>query len=357
LTSGPRRARKAKAAENQHYVPKFILRNFVRDLVKEQVNVFSKSTGRTFTPSINGIMAERRFNEFAIGEDYIASFEEAIGRIENWLVPTYRRILETRRLEKTPQEQATLALFIAFQFLRTRSMRDQFASFEQFLDKELKKRGGRIEDLEGYEPSTEDDRKMEHIRFLRDALPQFATIVAGKDLFLMQAPEGRSFYLGDNPVSLHNSTEPDHPIYGSLGLAVRGIEIYVPLSADLMLAAWCPTIMQLVRKSGRDSRRRLAGAFLKLVSAARLSPDGMRQNLAKFDEAAAPLYELVETFEAGTPMLLEPTNMDFSNALQMHYARELVICPDGDFGLAQAFMADNPKHRGVRIGTPIDSAA
>lgn len=61
-----------------------------------------------FTPSINGIMAERRFHEFAIGEDYIASFEEAMGRIENWLVPTYQCILERRTLEKTPDEQATL---------------------------------------------------------------------------------------------------------------------------------------------------------------------------------------------------------------------------------------------------------
>lgn len=83
-----------------------------------------------------------------------------------------------------------------------------------------------------------------------------------------------------------------------------------------------------------------------------MSPDGMRQQLEKFDGAAAPLYELVATFEAGRPMPLEPTNMDFSNALQMQYAREFVVCPDGDFHLAKRFMADNPEHRGVRLGTP-----
>jgi hypothetical protein len=45
--------------EVQHYVPKFILRNFADD--KEQLHVFDKSTGRKFRPNLKNIAGERNF--------------------------------------------------------------------------------------------------------------------------------------------------------------------------------------------------------------------------------------------------------------------------------------------------------
>lgn len=41
-------------AQNQHYVPKFILRNFLSNEAKEQVTVFDKETGRCFPSNIKG---------------------------------------------------------------------------------------------------------------------------------------------------------------------------------------------------------------------------------------------------------------------------------------------------------------
>jgi Protein of unknown function (DUF4238) len=68
-------------AQNQHYVPKLILRNFLSNEAKEQVTVFDKKTAKTFTPNIAGVMAERRFHDFQVSEEYIASFEHTAGRV------------------------------------------------------------------------------------------------------------------------------------------------------------------------------------------------------------------------------------------------------------------------------------
>jgi hypothetical protein len=61
-----------QGAQNQHYVPKFILRNFLGNEKPEQVHVFRKSTGKGFTTSIHNIMAERHFHELRLDDQYIA---------------------------------------------------------------------------------------------------------------------------------------------------------------------------------------------------------------------------------------------------------------------------------------------
>lgn len=333
-----------QAAQNQHYVPKFILRNFLADPDKEQVSVFRKSDRRGFTTSIDNIMAERRFHEFEIEEDLIASFEESVGKIESALLSWYRAVLENGRLSGSTEERAGLALFVAFQMLRTRSQRDQFARLEEQLGEKLAQSGGRIEDLEGYEPLTEDRLKMQHVHFMRDAIGEFAQIIAGKDFLLLEAPAGRSFYLSDNPVCLYNSEEP-HPFYGNVGLAVRGIEIYLPLSSRLMLAAFCPTILGDMRASVREAETRSGQMCLANLREGKITGEVMKSHMDSIKEVLRPPRELIAATETGTALQMNDANMDFSNSLQMLYARDFVICARGEFGLARRFMDETPDAR------------
>ncbi|WP_170445708.1 DUF4238 domain-containing protein [Ruegeria arenilitoris] len=215
-------AGQGQAAENQHYVPKLILRNFLQNEDKEQVSVLSKSRKREFITSIKNIMAERRFNEFRVNEDFLASFEDTASKLEGEVAPIYSKIVETRRLPQCAQQKALIAIFVAFQFVRTRGFRDQFKFFDEQLKEKIESTGGKMEDVKGYEPLTEDTLKKQHLGFIKESLENFASLIADKDFFLMEPPEGRSFYLGDNPVCLHNSSEQKGP-YGNIGLAVRGI--------------------------------------------------------------------------------------------------------------------------------------
>ncbi len=125
------------AAQNQHYVPKFVLRNFLSEESKERVSVYDKKDDRTFTTSINNIMAERRFNDFQFDE-YIVSFELIASKIEGTVLPRYRAIVQAQTLERTPEERADLAFFIAFQFLRVKAMREMYVDLEEAVKKNWK---------------------------------------------------------------------------------------------------------------------------------------------------------------------------------------------------------------------------
>lgn len=54
-------------------------------------------------------------------------------------------------------------------------------------------------------------------------------------------------YISDNPVTLQNMI--DHGPYGNIGLAVRGIEIYFPLSKTLALGMFCPSHEEEFKKT------------------------------------------------------------------------------------------------------------
>ncbi len=56
-----------------------------------------------------------------------------------------------------------------------------------------------------------------------------------------EEPTIRAFYVGDNPVARHNRF--DFAPYGKLGFALKGIQVYLPLSSELTLCAYCPSII------------------------------------------------------------------------------------------------------------------
>jgi hypothetical protein len=338
----------APTAQNQHYVPKFILRNFLSNPKREQVHVFSKSSGRGFTTSIKNIMAERRFHEFNIDVNYLLSFENSVFRVEDMLLPAYRSVVENRRFDGTPEQKAHLAMLVAFQFLRTRSQRDQLADMERQLAKHLEQHGVSIEDIEGYEPLTDDALRAQHIGFMRDAAGEFSRIIGEKDFLLLEAPKGRHFYLSDNPVTIHNS-QPSDRFYGNMGLACEGIEIYMPLTADLQLCAWCPSLLGNMRERHAESNRQLAKAVLSPEMVRVANPALLMEQLRQLREYRATIEDTLSRASKGVPLPANNENMDFQNALQVEQAREHVICQKADFDLAKRFMANNPCSRGRRV--------
>jgi len=334
-----------QAAQNQHYVPKLVLRHFLSNEAKEQVTVFDKKTGQTFTPNIAGVMAERRFHDFQISEEYISSFEQTAGRVEDALLPTYRRILNERRLNRSGKEQAHLAMLVAFQFLRTRRQRDRFVEMEQIIGAKLERMGGKLEDLDGYEPLTEDRLKHQHATFIVDGIKEFTNIIGHKHIMLMDAAPGRDFYISDNPVVLHN--DEDFGPYGKLGLGVRGIQIYLPLSHDLMLACLCPTILNGAVEQLDKNLNEVRAALLPLVVAGRITGEQMRAQVAIIEEKGSRIRGWQQRYLDGVPDQGNNENMDFYNSLQMSQSRQFVISKNEDFALARRFMADFPGHKPV----------
>lgn len=334
-------------AQSQHYVPKLVLRNFLSNETKEQVTVFDKKTGKIFTPNIAGIMAERQFHDFQVSEEYVASFEQTAGRFEDAVLPTYRRVLQERRLDHSAQEQAHLAMLVAFQFLRTRRQRDRFVEMEEMIGAKLERMGGRIEDLAGYEPLTEDRLKHQHATFIVDAIKDFTNLIGGKHMMLMTAAAGRDFYISDNPVVLHNSE--DFGPYGNLGLGVKGIQIYLPLSHDLLLACLCPSILGGAIERLDASLNEVRAKLLPLVVAGKITGAQMKAQVDLLESNGSRIRAWQQRYVDGVPEQSGDDNMDFYNSLQMSQSLRFVISKNEDFALAKRFMTDFPDHKAARI--------
>lgn len=330
------------AAQNQHYVPRFILRQFLSDVEKEHVSVYDKHEDKIFVTAIKNIMAERRFHDFAI-EEWTASFEPVASRIEEIVLPVYRKVVEARRLDGSPETRAALALLMAFQFTRTRAHREIRESLEEALRAKVEAMGRRMQDVEGWEEPTEDIVKREHLRGAVESVDEFARIIARKDFLLAEAGAGRRFYLGDHPVSMHNSRK--FGSYGNLGLALPGIELYMPLSADLQLCAWCPSILREIADHRAQTIADYESETLAAVMAGRMQASQMKAVLdnvrAQFTNAA----ELLKHVTEGTPISSTSENMDHYNSLQSMFAYRYIVSQDGDFDLARRHNAEFPKHR------------
>ena len=344
----PKKPKQKDGAQNQHYVPKFMLRNFLSNADKEQVTVFDKETSKSFQTNIRGIMAERRFNEFVIDQQWLASFEPAICNIEDVVLPAYRRVVENRRLDMTDEERAYLSYLIAFQLVRTKAQRDTFTQ----MDNMIRDKWGGIEQLDDElaEMDSLGMLKIRHADLIKKSLKDFTGLIASKDLLLMEAPKHRSFYLGDNPVAMHNDEQAD-PFFGKIGLDIRGIKIYLPLAKDLILCAWCPSIIEKYRAETEKTLAQHRSAQQGKMMRGEITSEELRLFNEWMNDPAKSTTHLINSFDNGTPLLLGDELMDFHNRLQLCSSVRHVICPQGDFKLAQRFMTDNPGHKGRQIRT------
>ena len=319
--------------KNQHYVPRFILRNFLVNEAKEQVSVYDKHTDRVFTTSIDNIMAENRFHDFVFDGSHL-SLEPAMTKLEQSVLPVYQRIIETRRLDKTPDEKAALAFLIAFQFARTKGARHRLQEVHEQFSSKLRSMGINPEDLKGWEPATEATIKQADLEGLIDSLADFTTALLDKDFSLGEASPNRRFYLGDNPVCLNNARPAGS--WGNIGLAVEGIEIYLPLSSSLMLCAWCPTLLCEIRATRQELFQKAKPQLLGLLLAGHITSDDMKNELDRLRGVHQPADELIDSIEAGRPHLSDGRNMDYYNSLQTANAYPTyVVCQRSDFELAK----------------------
>jgi hypothetical protein len=181
------------------------------------------------------------------------------------------------------------------------------------------------------------------------SLQQFTEIIARKQLILMEAPPERSFYLGDNPVGLHNSG-PHNPNYGNIGLDVVGIEIYLPLAHDLTLAAWCPSILEGRRLYMDGEFNHYKETLVGMVMSGSMTASQMKAQLEPLKEATQQITNMITAYDNGTPVAVDSDHVDFQKSLQMAFSVRHVICQKGDFNVAKQFMKDHPGHEARLIG-------
>ncbi len=319
-------------AKVQHYVPQFLLRNFGNGK-KRQLHVFDKRTMRTFCTNVRNVAGESRFYDFEF-QKHSLTMEPSLSELEGKAKPIFNRVIEQDSLSAlTIEDQALLSVFFSLQYTRTRWFREQWRSIPELLAVKLRQTLGSEGELKAVEEyiriPDENQTTMELARFMTNAPKQFAPHFADKVWVLLKTECTSPFMIGDNPLALQNQL--DHGLRGNLGLAVRGIEIYFPLTPTRALALWCPSHEELFRKAAHDLHTR-----------SRIAP----YKVATYFQDPMVIEQTIVAIESGRPLPFRPDNVTNFNSLQIRYAERYVFANKGEFSLAREMVTLVPELRG-----------
>jgi len=306
--------------QNQHYVPQLLLRNFASNMParrgKEKIWALDKKTGRVFNSNIRGVAAQSNYYEASFGETRF-SLEDGLCSLEDATAPVLQKILRERSLAGlTVDERTWMSIFVAAQFLRTEGHREQLIEISELIDNFVRSEGSNPEELSGWSCIDKETAKPYSLEFIVNHLSHFTGHFANKIWMIHEAPLKETFYIGDNPVVMHN--DEAHGPRGDLGLDVKGIQIYLPIGPRTCLAMYHPSVM------------------------ARAKLDLMRAQEREAARAVQIITQLIATAESGSPLTYTSDNVTFVNSLQVHYASRFVMSKFKHFELAEEIIRTKP---------------
>ena len=341
-------ARPGGRRENQHYVPRMLLRNFAFEGSGKQlqIHVFDKRTDRAFATGIGNVVVERGFYDFPESEQ---SLEPVLAELEANTSVAVRKLLEARRLDAlTGGEALWLATFVGTQHLRAKNFREAARALNNAITEGVRRLGGDPDRVKGWKPfKNDEDVKVFSFLMFAKANRELSETLFAKQWVLFETTAANPFWLSDNPVALHN--DRNFGPYGNIGFKVPGIQVYLPLAPTLLLALWCRSHEEVFRRASRvgrasieevRNRLRRAQGFRREVDEVVLH-EIERKFLGKLDA-------MVANIDAGRPTVCSAEEVMFFNSLQVTYADRYLLSSTGEFDLARKMIADNSRYR---VGT------
>lgn len=332
-------------AEVQHYVPRFLLRGFLRKpQKKKQVFVYDKHKDRSFPSNVGNIAAEKGFYSFETQDGQI-NMEGIFSKLESNTKSAVDKLIETTRLAALDDEQKSwLSVFFATQLLRTRHMMEVIRTLNEGAAEHIRKLGYDPQETEGFELLvTEDDFKQALLTQMVTAMGQSATLMAAKASFLTTTSVDRPFWISDHPVVMHNDRE--FGPYGNIGLAVPGIQIYLPLTSTLLLALWCTTNADKLLENVELAKRNKRELSVMRVLGRDVDTDEVDRQIEYYQTIIDEGEPLIEAMTKGSAIQATAENVTFYNSLQVTWSHRFLISPLDDFALAKRMISDNSKYR------------
>lgn len=329
---------KARASEKlpryNHYVPRFILDNFAHS---GKLSILDKHTLRQFKLPPYRAMGEKDYNNVRIGGS-VLSFESKFTYIEDHAAPIIAQIIQRKSLASLDSiDQATLHMFVVVQLLRSKRRRlDQAA-----VGAEIKRRWPEA-DLNPLKEKMLDEEfeKLSVLNATFSQLEELTSALVSKHSYLMIKDCNGGLYISDNPMVMHNSKQ--YGPYGNIGLAVPHIEIYYPLSHDVVLAYMCPLTMRETEERHRASDIEVNSLFSKkflspkgLSLADRLEIEGYRAEIQR----AKYHYAMIKNERV---MPISSENLLFLNSLQVLSSFRYLACRTQDFAFAVKALSERP---------------
>lgn len=298
-----------------HFTPRSVLRRFSLGGAGRQVMIFDKSNGRSWSAGLTPTGSAKGYNTLIQPDGARLNFESDFDAIDAAYAKVGDSLAEHRTVAGLDLAFRTdLADAAAAQFLRTPIVRSSLAAFPRDLSEGLKEKGLPAPS-EGELPDENDVRLISR-NLIRDRARLRDALLA-KDLMLFEATGPALFWTSDHPVVRHSDTP-----FGDLGFESLGVQVYLPIAADLMLGFLCPSLLKAL------TRRRL-------------------EDLAMPDDKKASLIARRQALLEGAPLAASGTDVRWFNSLQVAGSSRFLYAADDNFDLARDMLAARPDLRSV----------
>ena len=311
-------------AKIQHYVPKFILKNFGTGK-KCRVYVFDKRQEKVFTTNVKNAAAEQGFYELDVkGVTY--TIEPSLSDIEGEASKILQTIIKKKSLAGLSDgNKRKVSEFVAVQFARVNRIRQSIGEMNRLLEEKLRNLGADPTQVKGFDYLSGKDIKAISL----DILLHYHNYVP----HIFETSKRNPFYISDNPVTLQNMY--DFSPRGNLGLAVKGIEIYLPISSTLTLGMFCPSYEASLHALYQNN------AFLISRGIPEIKPPKGTKGW---------IDEFMKGIDTGTVVSTVKENVVNLNSLQIAYSSRFIYASTDDFDLVRCMIKEDPRLKeGIRF--------
>jgi hypothetical protein len=231
--------------KKQHFVPQFLLRNFVADSGK--IWAYDKSADRSFISNTEGVACDGYFYDdpqiaHVTGEEQFV--EKALSKAEGMWAKALSQVLERIRVRQpvdlSHQERMDLSQMMALQMVRTPLVRQDHDQMMHALIRVMNKHGATDDQLAKSTPpiptAPEDwDTKGFHISSMlqHKSIRTYQAIFASHIWWFLRAAGHGAFYTSDHPLARRPHIKGGWISHA--GIASPGIEIAFPLAQDVLL--------------------------------------------------------------------------------------------------------------------------
>lgn len=235
--------------KKQHYVPRFYLENWaIPDTY--QVNVYDTVKQAIRISSITDVACENYFYDLSCFEtiedkqfiekffsnsiepDFSLLLKKIVTRVSNmnqWEKEKCYFLLE--------KEKAELSVYLAWQFIRTKTTRNAILETSSCLQQILNDIGVSDEVRQEYDVSQEDLKHI-HAKMIFDYenIINTATRMVSLSWLLLENKTDQLFFTSDSPIGTQGHIKNDY--ISTSGIQSEGIEIFFPLSPNMMLVMY-----------------------------------------------------------------------------------------------------------------------
>lgn len=254
----------AKEKKNQHYVPEFYLKNWTIE-GKNQIYVYDKKTKKSFLTNVNNVASERYFYDIDFSgilkkedlieyglpmcdiehlddgqyiENYFAN--EIEGDFQNRISRIIERVSRMNNWELNncyfvnQPDKLTLSYHLALQLVRVKSLRSRFAEQSDCMEQILQDMGAKPHIIEKY---TVNDKHLSYLQakmiLNRRTISELAHAFYDLSWSLFLNHTKQPFFTSDSPIGMQEHVHD--PFLSMRGLRCKGIEVFFPLSPNIIL--------------------------------------------------------------------------------------------------------------------------